>query len=242
MIHDKCWLDQFFLTVFLEEQIDDITLLMTFFIFNMMLICKLLSCFIICNFIKINSCIFLDCIIHGQTFKRFAEVDLDTIVGNLRRTADLLCQITEHGLCQFHHSFVICICLIKFHQGELRVMTSVNTFVTEYTANLENSLKTTNNQSLQIKFQRNTKLNIFVQCIVMCFEWSCCCSTCICNKHWSFNFHEITVCKEVTDFFKDLRTLDKYTLAVLIHNKIHISLTVTCICICQTMEFLRKDL
>ena len=35
MIHDKGWLDQFFFTVFLEEQVDDITLLMTFFIFNM---------------------------------------------------------------------------------------------------------------------------------------------------------------------------------------------------------------
>ena len=242
MIHDKCWLDQFFFTVFLEEQVDDITLLMTFFIFNMMLICKLLSCFIICNFIKVNSCIFLDRIIHGQTFKRFAEIDLDTIVGNLRRTTNLLCQITEHRLSQFHHAFIICICLIKLHQSKLRIMTGIYTFITEYTSDLINSLKTTNDQSLQIKLKRNTKLNIFVQCIIMSFKRSCCSTACICNQHRSFHFHEVTVCKEVTDFFQNLGTFDKYVLAVLIHDKVYISLTITHICICQSMEFLRKNL
>ena len=54
--------------------------------------------------------------------------------------------------------------------------------------------------------------------------------------------HEVTVCKEVTDFFQNLGTFDKYVLAVLIHDKVYISLTITHICICQSMEFLRKNL
>ena len=208
----------------------------------MMLSSKFLSCFIICYFIKIDSCIFLDRIVHGQTLKRLAKVDLDTIVGNLCGTTNLLSQITEHGLCQFHHSLIICICLIKLHQSEFWVVTGINTLITEYTADLINSLKTTNDQSLEVEFQRNTKFNIFVQCIVMCLKRSCSGTTCVGNQHWCLNFHEVASCKEVTDLFQNLGTFDKYFLAVLIHDKVYISLTITCICICQSVEFLRKDL
>ena len=242
MIHDKCRLDQFFLTVLLEEEVDDITFLMTVLILNMMLVSKFLSCFIICYFVKINSCIFLDSIVHGQTCERLTKIDLNTIVGDLCGTADFLCKVTEHGLCQFHHSFIIGICLIKLHQSKLRIVTGINTLVTEYTANLVNSLKSAHDQSLKIKLQGNTKLNVFVQCVVMCLKRSCSCTACVGNQHWCLHFHEVTSCKEITDFLKDLGTFDEYLLAVLVHDKIHISLTITGICICQSVEFLRKDL
>ena len=39
-----------------------------------------------------------------------------------------------------------------------------------------------------------------------------------------------------------LGTLDKGIFHFRIHDQIHISLTVTCICICQTVELLRQDL
>ena len=58
----------------------------------------------------------------------------------------------------------------------------------------------------------------------------------------SAGIYDVTVCKEVTDFFQNLGTFDKYVLAVLIHDKVYISLTITHICICQSMEFLRKNL
>ena len=242
MIHDECRLDQLFLTVLLEEEVDDITFLMTVLILDMMLVSKFLCCLIICYFVKIDSCIFLDGIVHGQTCERLTKIDLNTIVGNLCGTADFLCKVTEHGLCQFHHSFIISICLIKLHQSELRIVTGVNTLVTEYTADLVNSLKSADDQSLKIKLQGNTKLNIFVQRIIMCLKRSCSGTTGVGNQHWCLNFHEVTSCKEVTDLFDDLGTFDEYILAVLVHDKIHISLTITSICICQPVEFLRKDL
>ena len=226
----------------IKKEIDDVTLLVTFLILDMMLSSKLLCCFIICYFIKINSCIFLDRIIHSQTCKRLSKVNLDTIVRNLGRTANLLCQITEHGLCQFHHSLIICICLVKLHQCEFRIVASVNTLITEYTANLINSFKSAYDQSFQIKLQRNTKLNIFIQCIVMGLKRSRSCTTGIGNQHWSFHFHEITAVKEVTDLFENLGTFNKYILAFLIHDQVYISLTITHICICQSVELLRKDL
>ena len=75
MIHDKCRLDQFFLTVLLEEQVDDITLLVVCLIFNMMLVSKLFSCLIICYFIKVDSCIF--CLLYTSVpqsdFRRWTD-------------------------------------------------------------------------------------------------------------------------------------------------------------------------
>ena len=51
------------------------------------------------------------------------------------------------------------------------------------------------------------------------------------NQHWSLYFHEVTASKEVSDLFNNLRALDKYVLAVLVHDKVYISLTITGICL-----------
>jgi len=150
MIHNKCWLDQLLLTELLEEQVDNIPLLMTILVCDMMLVCQLLCLCIICYLIKINAGIFLDCVIHCQTLKRLTKVDFNTIVRNLCTATYLLCEVTEHRLCQFHHALVIGICLIQLHQCKLWIVAGVNTLITEYTTDFEHSFQTTNNQSLQI--------------------------------------------------------------------------------------------
>ena len=43
MIHNKGWLDQFFFTVFLEEQVDDIAFFVAFFVRDMMFFCQFLG-------------------------------------------------------------------------------------------------------------------------------------------------------------------------------------------------------
>ena len=119
-------------------------------------------------------------------------------------------------------------------------MTGINTFITEYTADFVNSFKTTDDQTFQIKLQRNTKLHIFIQRVVMCLERSCCCTACIGYKHRRLYFHEAAAVKEVTDFLKNLGTFDKCISDFRIHDQIHITLTITNICVCQAMELLRK--
>ena len=148
MIHDEGRLDQLFLAELLEEKVDDITLLMTLLICNMMLICKFFRCSIIFYSIEINSGIFLNRIVHGHACKWLAKIDLDAIVTDLCTSADFLCKITEHRLCQFHHSLIVCVCLIQFHQREFRVMTGINTLITEYTTDLVYTFKSADDQSL----------------------------------------------------------------------------------------------
>ena len=148
MIHDKGRLDQFFLTELLEEEVDDITFLVAFLVCNVMLLSKFLCCCIICYGIKVDSGIFFNRIVHGHACKWLAKVDLDAIVADLCTSADFFCKITEHGLCQFHHALIVCVCLIQLHQCELRVMTGVNTLIAEYTADLVYTLKSADDQSL----------------------------------------------------------------------------------------------
>ena len=112
MIHDKGRLDQFFLTVLLEEKVDDIALSMTILKLDVMLFCKLFRFFIGFHRIEINAGLFLDGIVHGQTLEWFTEINLNTVVGNLCASAHFLSQITEHALGQLHHALIIGICLV----------------------------------------------------------------------------------------------------------------------------------
>ena len=60
MVTYKCGLNHLFLTEFLEEEIHDVTLLMTVFVFDVVLVSKLLCCCIIFYLIKVNACVFED--------------------------------------------------------------------------------------------------------------------------------------------------------------------------------------
>jgi len=153
MIHDECRLDQLLLTELLEEQVHDVALLVALLVLYVMLVSDLLRLSVISNLIKINTCIFLDSVNHSQTLKWLAKVDLDSVVGDLGASTYLLCEVTEHGLCELHHTIVICVCLVQLHQSELRVVTCVNTLVTEYSSDLVYSLKTADDKSLQVELK-----------------------------------------------------------------------------------------
>ena len=163
---------------------------MSLFKFYIMLFCKLSCLLQSLNFIPVNACVFLNCINHCDTFERFTKIHRDSFVNDLCCSKDFLRNKAVHVLCQIHHAVVICICLVKLHQSELWVMSCVKTFITEYTSDLVYFLKSSNDQSLQVKLKRDTKLQILVQGVEMCLERSCSCSTCICYKHWCLNFHE----------------------------------------------------
>ena len=145
-------------------------------------------------------------------------------------------------LCQIHHTIIIGICLIELHQSELRIVAGIQTLVPEYSSDLINTFHSTNNQTFQIKLQRNTKLEVFVQCVEMCLKRSCRRSACVCHKHRSLNFQESLRIQVFPDAAQNFRTFDKCIFYLAVHDQIHISLSVSCICICQSVEFLRKHL
>ncbi len=59
---------------------------------------------------------------------------------------------------------------IEFHHGEFRIVTNVHTFIAEGTIQFKYTFKTADNQSLQIKFGRNTEVHVHIEGIVMSDE------------------------------------------------------------------------
>ena len=163
---------------------------MSLFKFYIMLFCKFSCLLQSLNFIPVNACVFLHCVNHCDTLERLTEIHRDSFVYDLCRSEHFLCDKTIQVLCQIHHAVVICVCLVKLHQSELWVMSCIKTLITEYTSDLIYLLESSDDQSLQVQLQGNTKLQIFVQGIEMCLERSCSCSTGICYKHRSLNFHK----------------------------------------------------
>ena len=124
---------------------------MTFLKLNSSLLSKSLGFFVSLNCIKINTRIFLDSIIHCKSSEWLSKVYLSTVVSNFSCSTYSLCKVSEHALCKLHHTLVVCICLIKLHKCELRIMSCVNTFISVYTSDFIYSFKTTNDKSLKVK-------------------------------------------------------------------------------------------
>ena len=150
MIHNKGRLNHVMLTELFKEQVQNIAFLMTLFEFYMFLFCNRSCFFQSVNLIPVNTCIFLYRIYHGNTLERFSKIHLDTIVHNFCSSKNFLCYIAIHILCQIHHTMIIRICLIQLHQSEFRIMSGIQTFITEYTTNLIHTLQTAYDQSLQV--------------------------------------------------------------------------------------------
>ena len=148
MIHNKSRLDQVFLYIFLKEQVQDISFSVSVFEFNLMFFCKCSGLLESLHFIPVNSCIFLHCVYHGDPFKRLAQIHLHAVVNDLGSSQDFLGHMAVKIFCKIHHTVVVCIRLIQLHKGELRIMSGIQTFVTEYSSDLVNSFQTAYDQSL----------------------------------------------------------------------------------------------
>ena len=190
MIHNKSRLDQVLLDILLKEEVEDISLGMAFFKFDVMLLRKGFGLLGRSNLIEIDVCILFHGIYHGDSLKRLAEIHLDPIVNEGCRAQNLLGNVTIHIFRQIHHTIVICICLIKFHQRKFRIMAGIKTLITEDTADLVNSFQTADDQSLQVKLKRNAEFEILIERIEMGLERTCRCTACIGNEHGGLDLQE----------------------------------------------------
>ncbi len=159
MIHDEGRLDHLVLAEGIEEQVDDVALLVARLIGNLVLVRDFLCLLVGFDLVKIDAGLFLNGFDHGQSAERLAEVDGDAGAGLLiaivqaGRAAYLLCDITEHGLGQFHHTVVIGVGLVELHQGEFRVMPLIESLVAEHAADLKHTLHAADDETLQVELQ-----------------------------------------------------------------------------------------
>ena len=240
MVHDERRLEQVLLAVLFEEQVNDVALCVPCLVLDVVLVSKLLCSFVAFYRIEINACILLDGVVHGKALERLTEIDLEVAVLDERRTADFICNISEHGLSELHHAVVISISLIQLHQRELGVVACIHTLVTENSADLKDSLEASDEKPLQIELERDPKLQIDVERIEVCLERSCRSTTGIGYQQRCLDFHEVTLSEEVTDLLDDLGSLLERILYLRVHDEVEISLAVTDLSILKALVLVRE--
>ena len=106
-------------------------------------------------------------------------------------------------------------------------MRSVHSFISKVFREFINTVKSTNNQSFQVQFIRNSQIQRNVQSIVVRNKRSCRSATRNSLQNWSFNLHITSVVKEVSHGRKKLRSFHKNFFHIWVNHQVHITHSVT---------------
>ena len=119
-------------------------------------------------------------------------------------------------------------------------MPGIHAFVPENAADLEDTLHAADDQSLQVELQGNAELDVLVQSVEMGLEGTGRGAACVGDQHGGLDFDEVSACQEVPDLADDLGSLIESDPGLIVHDQVHITLSVAHVCIHQSVEFLRK--
>ena len=119
-------------------------------------------------------------------------------------------------------------------------MTNGDTFVTEVTVDFEHTVETTDHQTLQVQFRRDTQVHVQVQGVVMGDERTRRRAARDHLHHWGFHFHKVAVDHELADTGHDLGANFEGLTGVIVRDEIQVALTIARFLILQAVEFVRQ--
>ena len=170
------------------------------------------------------------------------EVNLNLRSAGLGAVLDLviagnfLDHVGDHLLGHVHEILIIGIGLIELTRGELRVVGEVNALIAELTANLIDTVETTNDQHLQVQLGSDTEVQVHVQVVVVGDEGLGHGTTGDHVHHGSLNLKEVTLIEVTANSVDDPGTDGKGVANVLVDDQIQVALTVTSLHVGQTAE------
>lgn len=156
------------------------------------------------------------------------------VEGGLVAAGDVLDETRNELLCEVHEVESVSVCLIKFAGSELGVVSKVNAFVSELTAHLIHTLKTTDNQHLQVQLRRNTHKQVHVEFVVVGNERPRSRATGNGIHHWGLDLREVTRVEEVSDVANNLSPGDKDITRLVVHDQVQVPLAEPLLLILQT--------
>lgn len=199
---------------------------------------------------------------HIETLPRSCEVDLVRLLAlsstlrvesNLVGAVQILDQSADHVLGHLHQVVHIGIGHVKLANGELGVVSHVDLLVSEHTTDLEHSVKTTDDQFLQVELGGDTHEQVELEIVVVCDEWLGCGTTSDHRHHWRLDLYlinrgslstqlpldpahleEAKVVEELSDVVDDLGSGDEDVTGVRVHDQIQVSLPVSRLEVDQT--------
>src|SRR5699024_2958133 len=124
---------------------------------------------------------------------------------------------------------VVPVCCVTFKFSKFWVVVSVQTFVSEYTADFVNTFHITNNQTLKWKFQSNSHVKVNIQSVVVSNKWTSFSTTRNVVKYWSFNFQEVFTVQVITNCLDNVGTVHKSHVTIMVRIQLEVTLTINCL-------------
>ena len=106
----------------------------------------------------------------------------------------------DNAFSQVHDVLEVCIGLVNLNGSELWIVSRIHSLVTEDTANLINSLHTTDDETFKVKLSRDTKYHVNVLGIVVGDKWTGSSTASFVVENRSFNFKEALSIQVTSDF------------------------------------------
>ena len=144
---------------------------------------------------------------------------------HLRRAVDGNTDCLQEFLREAHHPVVILILNIEFHTGELRIVVFVHTLVAEVLADLVDTLKATDDESLEVELCSDTHVHIDVQGIEMGDERTGAGTTGDRLQNRRLHLRISGLVEEVTHRTQHGGTLEERVLDAIVDDEVDITLT-----------------
>ena len=97
-----------------------------------------------------------------------------------------------------HQIIIICVGPIEFTSCELRVVSHVNSLITELLTDFENSVHTSNDQHFKVELGSDTHEKFHVEIVVESLEGLSCGTTCNHVHHRGLNLGKVSCTQEVS--------------------------------------------
>mmetsp|Transcript_37852 Transcript_37852/g.51406 ORF Transcript_37852/g.51406 Transcript_37852/m.51406 type:complete len:409 (-) Transcript_37852:225-1451(-) len=180
---------------------------------------------------------FLESLHHGNSSPWRGKIDIvilfwiirvGMIVNNIR-TSEFLDHTGEHVFGHIHQIMIVSVSPIELARGEFRVMSHINTFVSELFTNFENSIHTTNNKHFQVQLGSNSHEEFHVQIVMESLKGASSSTTSDHIHHGGFDLNEIKFGQIVSNVGNNFVSSLENLLDRVIHDKIKVSLTISSI-------------
>ena len=175
----------------------------------------------------VNTCILFDCLKHRKSSVTCCKINLCAVDIYFCSAVYCCSNSCKHLLHKVHHPVVVLVCNVDLHTGELRVVGSVHTLVTEVLCKLVYTVVTSNDKAFQIKLICNTQVQRHIQSVVVGNERSCGCTSRDWLKDRGLNLKAASLVKETAHGRDDFGPLHECLPNLRVNDKVYISLAVS---------------
>mmetsp|Transcript_3263 Transcript_3263/g.4493 ORF Transcript_3263/g.4493 Transcript_3263/m.4493 type:complete len:335 (-) Transcript_3263:464-1468(-) len=155
-------------------------------------------------------------------------------------SSELLDHSRDQLFSHVHEVIVISISHVKFAESEFRIVSHINSLISEDSANFVDSVQTSNNELLQVQLRSNSHKELHLQIVMEGFEWLGSSSSSNHVQDGGFDFQESSGVQESSEVSDNVALHCEGASDILVHDEVEVSLSVSGFLVLQTSSLLWK--